>query len=65
MPFMNRPFLLLSAALLAFAAQTIAASERLVLYTVNYPLQYFAERIAGEHAQVVFPAPADVDPAFW
>ncbi len=42
------------------------ASERqLVVYTVNYPLKYFAERIAGKHAKVVFPAPRDVDPAFW
>jgi len=35
------------------------------VYTVNYPLQYFAERIGGEQVSVVFPAPADVDPAFW
>jgi len=35
------------------------------VYTVNYPLAYFAERIAGESVQVVFPAPPDVDPAFW
>ena len=41
------------------------AGNRLVVYTVNYPLQYFAERIAGEHAEVHFPAVADVDPAFW
>ncbi|MFZ9038288.1 MAG: metal ABC transporter substrate-binding protein [Gammaproteobacteria bacterium] len=41
------------------------AAARLTVYTVNYPLQYFAERIAGEHAEVVFPASADVDPAFW
>ena len=32
---------------------------------MNYPLQYFAERIGGEHVNVVFPAPADVDPAYW
>lgn len=36
-----------------------------VVYTVNYPLQYFAERIGGDIVQVVFPAPADEDPAFW
>jgi zinc transport system substrate-binding protein len=42
-----------------------AAADRLTIYTVNYPLQYFAERIAGQQAEVVFPAPADVDPAFW
>lgn len=32
---------------------------------MNYPLKYFAERIAGEHATVIFPAPADGDPAYW
>ena len=42
-----------------------AEGGMLTVYTVNYPLQYFAQRIAGEHAEVVFPAPADVDPAFW
>ena len=46
----------------SFAAQ---AGDKLVVYTVNYPLQYFAERIAGDHAEVHFPAPVDVDPAFW
>ena len=28
-------------------------------------MKYFAERIAGEHANVVLPIPADEDPAFW
>ena len=32
---------------------------------VNYPLAYFAERIGGENVVVLFPAPADVDPALW
>ena len=41
------------------------ASQPLKIYTVNYPLAYFAERIAGDQAKVVFPAPSDVDPAFW
>ena len=41
------------------------ASDKLTVYVVNYPLHYFAKRIAGEHAQVVFPAPPDVDPAYW
>ena len=35
------------------------------VYVVNYPLQYFAERIGGDRVKVVFPAPADEDPAFW
>ena len=38
---------------------------RLSVFVVNYPLQYFAERIGGEGVEVVFPAPADVDPASW
>jgi zinc transport system substrate-binding protein len=38
---------------------------KLTIYVVNYPLKYFAERIAGDHARVVFPAPPDRDPAYW
>ena len=41
------------------------ASEKLSVYVVNYPLKYFAERIGGNHVKVVFPAPADEDPAYW
>jgi len=41
------------------------AAEPLTVYVVNYPIQYFAERIGGEHVNVVFPAPPDVDPAYW
>ena len=37
---------------------------KLVIYTVNYPLAYFAERIGGDLVAVHFPAPEDVDPAF-
>lgn len=36
-----------------------------VVYVVNYPLQYFAERIAGGAVEVEFPAPPDEDPAYW
>jgi len=36
-----------------------------IVYVVNYPLGYFAERIGGELIDVRFPAPAGVDPAFW
>jgi zinc transport system substrate-binding protein len=41
------------------------SAGKLTVYVVNFPLQYFAERIGGEHVNVVFPAPADVDPAYW
>lgn len=37
----------------------------LSVYVVNYPLQYFAERIGGPDVRVTFPAAADGDPAFW
>jgi zinc transport system substrate-binding protein len=40
-------------------------SGRLTLYTVNYPLMYFAERVGGEAVTVVFPAPSGIDPAYW
>jgi zinc transport system substrate-binding protein len=40
-------------------------SSKLTVYVTNYPLKYFAERIAGDYATVVFPAPADRDPAYW
>ena len=32
---------------------------------VNYPLQYFTSRIAGDHVEVFFPVPRAEDPAFW
>ena len=38
---------------------------RLTVYVINYPLQYFAQRIGGDLVQVEFPAPVDVDPAYW
>jgi len=41
------------------------ADERVSVYTVNYPLQYFAQRIGGELVDVSFPAPQGVDPADW
>ena len=42
-----------------------SGSDKPVVYTVNYPLAYFAERIGGEWIEVTFPAPADEDPAYW
>ncbi len=41
-----------------------AASAALV-YSVNYPLLYFAERIGGDRVQAVLPARPGVDPAHW
>jgi zinc transport system substrate-binding protein len=50
--------------ILSFAQNSVAA-EPLKVYVVNYPLKYFAERIGGDKVQVIFPAPKDVDPAYW
>ena len=35
------------------------------VFTVNYPLAYFAQRIGEGYVTVNFPAPPDIDPAFW
>jgi zinc transport system substrate-binding protein len=58
-------FLCLKFIFIFWPAGSHADPDKLKIFTVNYPLQYFAERIAGNHAAVVFPAPADVDPAYW
>lgn len=63
-------FLRISALLLlAFPASPShagsTASPRLKIVAANYPLAYFAERLAGVRATVAFPVPADTDPAFW
>lgn len=55
----------LLAALLLLPFGLIAAETPLRVAVGNYPLKYFTERIAGSHVQVVFPVPADEDPAFW
>jgi len=59
----------LSLWLLTFVFPGVAAEKGsqkpLKVYVVNYPLKYFAERIGGESVQVHFPAPPDVDPAYW
>jgi zinc transport system substrate-binding protein len=36
-----------------------------VVYTMNYPLRYFAERLGGGFVDVRFPAPPGEDPAYW
>jgi zinc transport system substrate-binding protein len=46
-------------------AEAPESVDKLVIYTVNYPLAYFAERIGNDLVEVHFPAPGDEDPAFW
>lgn len=50
---------------LGCAAGAAAADEKLTVYAVNAPLAYFAERLAGDQAEVVMPVPPGRDPAFW
>ncbi len=52
-------------ALLLAALALPARAEPLAVHAVTAPLAHFAERLAGEAAAVVFPVPADRDPAFW
>ncbi len=52
--------------LLIWAVSLPAYAEKaLTVYGFNYPLTYFAKRIGGNHAKVVFPVPPQVDPASW
>jgi zinc transport system substrate-binding protein len=50
---------------LGIVAAAPPSSARMLVYTVNYPLAYFAERVGGDAVAVQLPAPAQVDPAFW
>ena len=45
--------------------QTVRTGYEPSICVVNYPLQYFVERIGENRVLVCFPAPRDVDPAFW
>ena len=47
------------------APERVEASGPLSVYVVSHPLEYFTERIGGAHVDVVFPAPRDLDPAYW
>ena len=60
-----RKILFINITFALLAINSSMAAEKLTVYVVNYPLQFFAERIGGEYVNVVFPAPADFDPAYW
>ena len=44
-------------------ARQVSAGKRVAV--VNYPLQYFTKRIAGDRVEIIFPVPQEEDPAFW
>lgn len=60
---MLRSFVVLG--LIFCAAGSAAAQDRPRVIAANYALQYFADRLFGDTAGVVFPVPGDVDPSFW
>lgn len=53
-----------SASVAATPAEAPKSGKQQVL-VANYPLQYFAQRMAGDAVEVKFLAPKDEDPAFW
>lgn len=55
---------IITACAMLYAAMA-SAQDRPSVVTVNYPLQYMAERLLGETGEVNFPVPSDVDPSFW
>lgn len=50
---------------LSVAAMPLAAQDRPVVATDNYPLAYFADRLGGGAVDTVFLVPAGTDPSFW
>ena len=56
---------LFAAGLMLFVGTLASAQDRAQIVAVNYPLQFLAEQLAGDAADVTFPVPQDVDPSFW
>lgn len=52
-------------ALTIVGATMATAQDQTRVVAVNYPLQYFAQTLLGDEAEVVFPVPEGVDPSFW
>ncbi|MGK7897079.1 MAG: hypothetical protein AB4372_26555 [Xenococcus sp. (in: cyanobacteria)] len=44
------------------SSETQISDRKLIIYTTNYPLKYFAEFIGGEAIHVKFPIPTDFVP---
>lgn len=61
----NRRGLVAALVAASLAAAPAASQDRRVIAAASYPLAYFAERLAGDAADVVFPVPAGADPSFW
>jgi zinc transport system substrate-binding protein len=56
---------LAAAAAVAGLATPVLAQDRPVIATDSYPLAYFAGRLVGDQAEILFAVPPQVDPSFW
>ena len=56
---------ILAALMIVVSVNAAIAQDRPRVVAVNQALHYFAERILGDAAEVVFPVPEGVDPSFW
>jgi zinc transport system substrate-binding protein len=65
MRWLGLAFLLLVVGCKQDAAPAVTEKGKPTVFTVNYPLAYFAERIGGDAIDVQFPCPAEEDPDFW
>ena len=54
-----------SLAALVLSASMALAQDKPRIVAVNYPLKYFAERLLGDSAEVIYQVPDGVDPSFW
>ncbi len=52
-------------ALLLLPLGLLAADAKPSVAVANYPLKYFVQRLAGDQVKIIYPVPADEDPAFW
>ncbi len=62
---LSRPFPIALALVLAAASVSGQDKAKTVVQSTNYPLHYFAERLATDAFELGYLVPADIDPAFW
>ena len=59
---MRKQYLII--AIFLFSLSKVFYGQDIKIFTSNYPLSYFAERISGNQEIVTFPE-IEGDPAFW
>jgi zinc transport system substrate-binding protein len=50
---------------LVFTFCPVVSAARPTVVVTTYPLKYFAERVASNYIDIVFPVPEDLNPQFW